>query len=569
MDTENGKKSKPKGKIRKLKEYKKPIIAGGSIFIIAFAGLFTGFYFLFNPQEEVIINYSYYDLPETLDPLGASTDLEVPILRLIAEGLFGFYSNESSDITYGLAIDHEWSPDNLNLTCILRQGVEFHDGTPFNASAVKWNFDRLQRLISGTMVYPDIWYLPDGAQIINRTELIDEFTVRFILNSPFAAFESLLGSYTSFIVSPTSTPPNRLLDVYNEITMGTGPFKFDSYNINVSLSIIANEEYWNRKPNIDKLNWIKIEDFSDVLAAFTSGEVDSTRKYGFISESDIELLQSNSIIIEQHPYVNIRWIAMNNRKINVTMRKAISYAINYSIIDKIGKIRATSPIPEAILYHDITGINPPFYNVSVARQTLIEANWHNTSALTANNDISPGNEWETIAISTYPLETYNFTYASDWVPWHDSYKIMLEIVENLKQIGVRLIPYEIPIDQYWAQRYEHSGYTRDMFDITYSMWGADYNDPANIIDIMFATKILGENIGQVNDSQTQTWMEEASIETNRTKRKELYYQIQKHLIEEVFPIACSYSNIVSDIYNSKIKGWYLNLFRLPFKDVYL
>ena len=86
--------------------------------------------------------------------------------------------------------------------------------------------------------------------------------------------------------------------------------------------------------------------------------------------------------------------------------------------------------------------------------------------------------------------------------------------------------------------------------------------------MLFTNKRLAENIGQVNDSQTQMWMEQASVEGNSTNRKEIYYQIQKHLIEEVFPITCSYSSIVSDVYNPRVKGWYFNLFKIPFNEIY-
>ena len=93
----------------------------------------------------------------------------------IIEGLFEHdQSKENSPIIPCLAKDlGTWSPDGLNFTCVLREDVKFHDGTQFNAAAVKWNFDRLYR-ISNTMPYNDVkvwryaYHNPaDGRQWIN------------------------------------------------------------------------------------------------------------------------------------------------------------------------------------------------------------------------------------------------------------------------------------------------------------------------------------------------------------------------------------------------------------------
>ena len=106
-----------------------------------------------------------------------------------------------------------------------------------------------------------------------------------------------------------------------------------------------------------------------------------------------------------------------------------------------------------------------------------------------------------------------------------------------------------------------------MFDISYSYWLADFNDPSNFINILFSNKESKYNSGQVNDTLTQLWMEQALETTNPALRRNLYYQIQKHLIEDVYPIACSYSTIMTDVYLSNVTGWYSNSFLFPFRTV--
>ena len=571
MNDNKAKKPKNKGKGSKLRELKKPIIITGMVAAISIAGILSGIYFYFSietSKPEIEFNYAIYALPDTLDPLEVSSEIDIYLVQTIADGLFRVnITADDSEIIYGLATYHEWSIDNLNLTCTLRNDVNFHDGTPFNASAVKWNFDRIYRLID-QIYYPDLWKFLNGTFIINQTQIIDEFTIRFVLNAPYAAFESLLSCYSAHIISPTSTPADQFLDIFSDTIIGTGPFIFDHYEYNSNISLIANPFYWGGKPKIDRLNIILIDEFDILIDALFSGRVHATRSYGGYNETELNTIRSHSsLTIENHPTPNLRWILINNKKINTTMRKAISYAINYSVIETLGGIRTASPIPITFRYHNTTGINIPYYNLSIARQILVNANWNGTLGLTANDDISSGNEWELIADSSFPLATYNYTFLTNRASDHPHNLFLGILTENLKQIGIKINPLGITSAQYWAQIEETYGYNRDMFDISYSYWLADFNDPSNFINILFNNNGSKYNSGQVNDALTQMWMEKALETTNPTLRRNFYYQIQKHLIEDVYPIACSYSTYMTDVYLSNVTGWYSNSFLFPFRTV--
>ena len=146
-------------------------------------------------------------------------------------------------------------------------------------------------------------------------------------------------------------------------------------------------------------------------------------------------------------------------------------------------------------------------------------------------------------------------------------KLRNMINEDLKQIGVKVVPVNVSGPVYWAMMLNEFGYHKNMFHLAYGLWGADYNDPSNFIDPLF--RINGDaNYGQVNDSQTLTWLEEALLETDPNIRKQLYYDIQKHLIEDVYPIAFSYSLALATIYKANIKGWNTSYWIWPFKNVY-
>jgi ABC-type transport system substrate-binding protein len=73
---------------------------------------------------------------------------------------------------------------------------------------------------------------------------------------------------------------------------------------------------------------------------------------------------------------------------------------------------------------------------------------------------------------------------------------------------------------------------------------------------MFSSKSDGwQNFQQTNDTLVQQWMEEGLVESNPTLRNNIYFNIQRRLIEEVYPVAWLYSNVWYDIYRSNLRGW--------------
>ncbi|MFX0106637.1 MAG: ABC transporter substrate-binding protein, partial [Candidatus Hodarchaeota archaeon] len=185
----------PKKKVPKMKKIlteNKPIVVGGIIASVAIAGIVGGIIFYLNDGEEkrdtLITNYEglwWYDTLFNYDTYSKyNLRLQnyfdnVKIINQIAEGLFEYeITNEYTRIVPNLALDGNWSLDGLNLTCPLREGVKFHDGTPFNAYAVKWTFDRLHNLLNNIsyLALSLSWYGSDGKFILNRTEIIDNYT---------------------------------------------------------------------------------------------------------------------------------------------------------------------------------------------------------------------------------------------------------------------------------------------------------------------------------------------------------------------------------------------------------
>ncbi|MFW9942614.1 MAG: ABC transporter substrate-binding protein [Candidatus Thorarchaeota archaeon] len=587
MDNETTKEKHPGKKIQLFQ--KKYIVGFGIVTAVAIAGIIGGINIFMNIPEEKVMYISFEDIGIGLDPHETWAPCDLEIIHQIFEGLFVHDSaNGQSQVMYNLAVNHSRNENATVYTFELRQGVQFHDGTPFNAEAVQWNIDRLYTVIdNGKMHFSStqFWLFSDGNWIINHTEIINDYNIKFILNKPYVPLTALLASTYSFMVSPTSAPEDDFINMATGVFVGTGPFVFEAWNDNDSLILSSNPNYWGNKPQIDKLIFKYYATPEDKFEALISGELSMLSCYneiyshgtywdsfGIYNNSVLDsFINHPDIIVEEGPTSTFfDYILMNNELINKTMRKAISYATNYSAyierwLNGLG-VRLRSPIPEGILYSNTTGITVPYYNISIARQTLKDANWNGTAgSLIADDNVSAGNEWEKLVDDGTPLAAYNFTYLSGML----NGIVYLNIVsENLKQIGVKVEPVGLTPGELFQIFWQIPPYHLNMVELSHMGYITRFNDPSSIINVLCSNKALDLNYCQVNDNTTQDLMELALAETNEVIRGQIYSQIQKRLIEEVFPMCYLFGKHCFKIYRSNIKGLEINHFNPVYKDIY-
>jgi peptide/nickel transport system substrate-binding protein len=481
------------------------------------------------------------------------------LIDQITEGLFDYDQNKTSNpIVPNLALNGTWSPDHLNFTCNLRTNVKFHDGTPFNATAVQWNFDRIYRFID-TMPYDNIWvwyylYLnSEGKPIINHTEIVNDFTIKFVLNQPYAPIRDLLAVWSSYILSPSSTPENEFIDLETGTLIGTGPFILDSCELNIwgeceKTEMHANPDYWGGKPLISKVIFLH-PGSTERMERMLSGELSYT-----VGPRDNEILDiyRNTTGITVVPKISsiVWYLLMNNKVINVTMRRAISYAFNYTwyLEDFRGghSERAKSPLPKMMRYSNWEDFNIPYYNISVARQILKDSNWSGTAGLPINDNITAGNPWEVLVDSETPLATYNFS-----IIWKTrSEYVANRLAYDLKQIGVKINVINMTTYEWWNELITG----KLVFCI--AGWAPSLNDPVDMINPLYSSKADGTegNIFHFNDTLVQQWMEQALQEFDETARELLYYNIQQRLIEDLNPLVWLDSDIKYHIWDSQVRG---------------
>ncbi len=137
------------------------------------------------------------------------------------------------------------SDDGTVYTFTLREGVTFHDGSDFNAEAVKFNFDRMldeNHPFHDTGPFPLAFFF----SAVETVEVVDDLTVKFTLNAPYAPFLSNLAYPTGLIVSPAAVEQHGA--EFGRNPSGTGPFVFAEWRSNEAVVVEANADYWDGAP---------------------------------------------------------------------------------------------------------------------------------------------------------------------------------------------------------------------------------------------------------------------------------------------------------------------------------
>ncbi|HEY2594800.1 MAG TPA: ABC transporter substrate-binding protein, partial [Chloroflexota bacterium] len=262
-----------------------------------------------------------------------------------------------------------WTADNDTWTFKLRQGVMFHDGTPFNAAAVKYMFDRY--LVNSEKVRRAGDWMPYLASV----DALDDSTVQFKTKGIDAFFLNRLAGEVG-IVSPTQH--QKLGQDYLKNPVGTGPFQFKEWVPGVNITVVRNDNYFGDKAYLDSVIMRPISEDTTRALALQTGEVQLATP---IIPEQISQMQSdpNINIVSRATTLNLMF-GMNNTKSpfdNVNVRQALNYAIDRdAIVMNVysGLARAMQgAVPQAALnYAPVAGFT---YDPDKAKQMLSDAGY--------------------------------------------------------------------------------------------------------------------------------------------------------------------------------------------------
>jgi peptide/nickel transport system substrate-binding protein len=334
-----------------------------------------------------------------LDPARAYDYFAWDVIRSLGSGLVEYKVNGTAnpgDFAPGLATSWTVSNDALIWTFNLRHGVKYDDGTEFNATHVKYTFDRGIGIADPDGPFMGIGY----GDIIENVTVVNKYIVSFNLKLPFSPFLSLLACPASFIVDPAHAPMTEVVVYVSGNPRASHPMGLGLYNLknwtriggkDYEIDFEANPNYWNASGGIPKAHAINIKFFSDSTAlaqAITSQTIDVA--YRQLSLTDIKNMRNMpDLQVWEGPGGFIQYLVLQEKYApfnSKPIRQAIAAAINRTMLVETvflnEALKLHSLIPNGMFAHDDAFLKLGDPNYTRTKELLAPLGYNQTHKLT-------------------------------------------------------------------------------------------------------------------------------------------------------------------------------------------
>jgi peptide/nickel transport system substrate-binding protein len=430
-------------------------------------------------------------------PWKPATGIDRPQGRFVLESLVGL--DAKGDPAPQLATSWNADPANKTITFTLRQGVKFHDGTDFNAEAVKWNMDTYRKGPNQDL------------KLVTSVDVIDNYHIRLTLSGWDPLFISSLASTSAGrMVSPTAA--QKLGDEALRTPVGTGPFKLDSLVPNVSMKFSRFNGYWQK--GLPYLDGVEINYVSDPvvrLASFTKGEANVINE---ISTRDaMNFKKQGKTVIKRVAHIGGLCADIKNPTSpfnDIRVRQAIAYAIDTNaIVDSVfdGMYTPTNQLALPGLTAYDTTIKGYPYSPAKAQELLAAAGYS-----TAN-----------------PLKT-KIVYTVD--PQKADFYTMVQ--GYLKKVGID-VTLE-PIDNAGYTKLMSSGWNNHLLEYQFSYNGFELKYANSLVMALSENSARYKSV--VTPEAFNALYNSMVVENDMAKREAAYKKLNKMAIDDyclVFP----------------------------------
>jgi len=476
--------------------------------------------------------------PLYINPLLAYTDVDIDLTRLIFSGLLKY--NEKLELVPDLAEKYEISSDQKTYTFYLKKNVKWHDGENLTASDVVFTFNNILD--------------PDYKSPLFRTfsgvtaEKLDDYTVKFTLKEPYAAFLNLL---TVGIIPQHlwyDIPAiNAKLATLNQKPIGSGPFQFKSLvkektGVIKSYTLEKNKNYYGKVPYLNKINLKFFPDYESAVNALINKNIENI---SFLPKEYLKKISKRELNIYNLPlsqYTAIFFNQKNNKLLeDKKIKEALSYAIDKNkiledVLQNQGQ-KIDGPILPGFLGYN-QNITTYEYNPQKAIELLINDGWTLSGEIFKKKD-------EELKISLTAVEQ------------NENIKVANLLKEFWTSIGVNVDLQLIPADRmekeiidprnYQALLYgEIIGYESDL----YPFWHSSQREAP------------GVNLANYVNRKADQLLEEARLTNDPATRSQKYQDFQNILISDL-PAIFLYSPSYTYPVNKKIKGLNVQRIALP------
>ncbi|MBF6595967.1 MAG: ABC transporter substrate-binding protein [Thermaceae bacterium] len=313
----------------------------------------------------------------TLNPWAPNAVVESNLINeLIFEPLVR-YNKKDLTPSPGLATSWKVAPDGLSWTFNLRKGVKWSDGKPFTADDVAFTYNNiaLNKKLGAT---GGNLYAP-----LSKVEVIDPYTVRFVLNTPFSSLPYYLAYFTGILpkhILGDAENPLTLADFNKKNPVGTGPYKVAEFVSGSYVRLVKNDSYWGGPPKVASVVFKIVPDPNTQMAQLLGGELDMVTVTnpallaGIERNPKLKLIRQN-----QNIYYFVALNQNDPRFKDVRVRQALLYAIDRkAIIDAVlkgyGEI-ATGPIAPLQKLFYRKDVPSYAFDPKKAQELLKQAGW--------------------------------------------------------------------------------------------------------------------------------------------------------------------------------------------------
>lgn len=465
-----------------------------------------------SPQSGGTLNVGFPSDTKTLDPMFSVQFTERQVLYLVYNTLTKLGTDFS--INPELATSWDIENDGKRIVFHLRQGVKFHDGTDFDAEAVKWNMEQRLDEAVGSRQRKQL------APVIDSLEVIDKHTVAFNLKKQFPALLGMLGQRAGFMASPAAA--KKWGEDFGSNPVGTGAFVFKEWVRGSHITVERNKDYW--EPGLPYLDRIVFRDIAGAVVAtqqLITGELDYV---GQLSPNDVRPIEGKDGI-DLYPITVGRWYSLQWHVYeppfdNVILRRAIAHAIDRKRIVDItmaGKAQiANGPTPPGLWWYD-PDIKSYEYNPKLAKELLAKAGY------------VPGTE---LTLYTSQVSTYQ--------------QINALVQEQLTAIGITIKQEPVARSEWYSR------VVKRLVNFTATRW-TQRPDPDGLLYILFHSKGFANSTGY-NNPKLDALLDQARGTNDIEKRKGLYSKVQRILIEDI-PNVPLFFSVEYAALSSKVRGF--------------
>ncbi|GAB4512771.1 MAG: ABC transporter substrate-binding protein [Anaerolineae bacterium] len=501
--------------------------------------------------------------PVQLDPAVVTDGISFRTASQGCEPLLSFVGS-TTDVGPGLAQSWETSEDGLTWTFQLVENATFHDGTPFNAEAVVWNFERWRftdnpfHFAEQVYEYYDYMFGLDDASYVTNVEATGEYEVTFTLREPNGSFLNTLAMPMFAISSPAAV--EEFGTAYGTPEVGyvcTGPFRFVEWISDERVVLERNPDYWGEIPgNVDTIIFQIIPDNAARFAALQSGAIDGFEQPNV---EDLEAIEGadDLYLITRGP-LNVMYLAFNYRVQEFRdplVRQAISMAMNREEIVAAfyppGAIAAATMLPPS-LWGFNANIPVMEYDPEGAMALLAEAGYPDgISEVNVLGVDENGNVTDEV-VDTIPVDLFFQPVTRPYNP--DGEGIGEAMVSYLADIGIEA---NLASAGDWATYLDRRA-SGDLIGMYQLGWTGDNGDPDNFLGYFFAqvdTPKAAEGFYQ-NTELAEVLMQARAL-PDQESREPLYQQAEQILYDETGRIFIAHTGVPL-AFNQRVSGYVTN-----------